>query len=190
MCNDNTGPQVNILAPLTTRASSLINWCVSSDEPSNSKTFRRNLRKHQSKSNLSWNTCKKFLKMPSPWEGALETELAKMFFKSHLGIKCHFQCIKVIRLLPQVTGPAARKNCRGSTQLVLHYYRYCNTTGVTLLHVVQHNDRYIITAVATQSRKWWKHLNALKKLLDDCSQHYFLVGQTELGECDDSQLIS
>ena len=52
--------------------------CVSATEhqtaEQHSKTGRTKHRKHLASSDLSWNTSKDFLKIPSLWEAALETE--------------------------------------------------------------------------------------------------------------------
>ena len=69
-------PPVKKLAPLTTRSSNL--RCVSAAEHQTaeqySKTDKTNHLKHLPRSDLSWNTCQDFLKIPSRWEAALETE--------------------------------------------------------------------------------------------------------------------
>ena len=77
------------LAPLTARSSSL--RCVSAAEHQTAeqyfKTGRRKPRKHLSRSYLSWNTRQDFLKMPSLWEAALETErrcFSKVIFESNV----------------------------------------------------------------------------------------------------------
>ena len=63
-------------APLTTRYSSL--RCKSAAEhhaaEQYSKTGRTKLRKHLSRSALSWSTSQDFLKIPNLWEAALEAK--------------------------------------------------------------------------------------------------------------------
>ena len=69
-------PPAKQQAPLTTRSSGL--WCVSAAEHHTaeqySKTGKTKPQKHLPMSNLSWNTRQDFLKIPSLWESALETE--------------------------------------------------------------------------------------------------------------------
>ena len=69
-------PPVKKLAPLTMRSSSL--RCVSAAEHQTaeqySKTGKTKPLKHLPRSSLSWNTYHYFLKIPSRWEVALETE--------------------------------------------------------------------------------------------------------------------
>ena len=62
-----------------------------------SETGRTNPGKYLPRSNLSWNIRQDILEIPSLWEAALETE--KIHLKGDIGIKCHSQYIKVIRLL-------------------------------------------------------------------------------------------
>ena len=69
-------PPAKKQAPLTMRSSSL--RCVSAAKHHTaeqySKTGKTKLQKHLPMSNLSWNTRQDFLKIPSLWEAALETE--------------------------------------------------------------------------------------------------------------------
>ena len=64
---------VKQLAPLTTRSSSQ-RWAAEHQTAEQySKTGKTKHIKHVPRSNLSWNTCQDFLKIPSHWEAALET---------------------------------------------------------------------------------------------------------------------
>ena len=80
--------------PLTTRSSSL--RCVSAAEHHNAeqypRTGRTKPRKHLPRSNLSWNTCQDFLKIPSRWEAALETEC-----------RCFSKVILESNVMPNIT---------------------------------------------------------------------------------------
>ena len=76
-------------APLTARSSSL--RCVSAAEHQTeehySKTGRTKPRTHLPRSDLSWNTRQDFLKIPSLWEAALETDrwcFSKAIFESNV----------------------------------------------------------------------------------------------------------
>ena len=75
MTRSNT-PSVRKRAPLTKRSSSL--RCVSATEHHTAeqcyKTGKTKPWKHLPRSDLSWNTRQDFLKIPSLWEAALETE--------------------------------------------------------------------------------------------------------------------
>ena len=75
MSHSNT-PPVRNKSPLTARSSSL--RCVLAAEQYTaeqySKTGRTKPRKHLPRNDLLWNTRQDFLKIPSLWEAALETE--------------------------------------------------------------------------------------------------------------------
>ena len=76
-------------APLTAWSSSL-RWVSAAEHQTAeqySKTGRTKPRKHLPKSDLSWNTRQDFLKIPSLWEAALETErryFSKVIFESNI----------------------------------------------------------------------------------------------------------
>ena len=80
---------VRNLSPLTARSSSL--RCVSAAKHQTgeqySKTSRTKPRNHLPRSHLSWSTRQDFLKIPSPWEAALETErrcFSNVIFESNV----------------------------------------------------------------------------------------------------------
>ena len=88
MSHSNT-PPVRNRARLTARSSSL--RCVSAAQHQTaeqySRTGRTKPRKHLPRSDLSWNTCQDFHRIPSLWEAALETErrcFLKVIFESNV----------------------------------------------------------------------------------------------------------
>ena len=87
MSHSNTPPVKNG-APRTARSSSLrfVSAAEHQTVEQYFKTGRTKPRKHLPRSNLSWNTCQDFLKIPSFWEAALETERSRLLLKGHLSV--------------------------------------------------------------------------------------------------------
>ena len=106
-------PPVKKLAPLTTKSSSL--RCVSVAEHHTaeqcSKTGSTKPVKHLPRNSLSWNTCQDFLAQDTKPLRSCSGNRAKMLLKSLLGIKCHSQYNKVIRLLQHSSANAGDWGC-------------------------------------------------------------------------------
>ena len=76
-------------APLTARSSSFSSVSATEHQTAEqySKTGKTKPRKHLPRSDLSWNTRQDFLKIPSLWEAALETErrcFSKVILESNI----------------------------------------------------------------------------------------------------------
>ena len=99
MSHSNTSP-VRKLVPLTTRSSSL--WCVLAAEHYTAELYSIRGRTkpwgHLSRSDMSSNTRAGVPQDTKSFRSCYGNR-AKMHLKGHLGFKCHFQYIKLIRLL-------------------------------------------------------------------------------------------
>ena len=109
-------PSARNRAPLTARSSSL--GCVSAAEHQTaeqySKTGKTKPRKHLPRIDLSWNTRQDFLKIPSLWEAALETErrcFSKVIFESNVTPKTTRSSDSFSTVPPIINGGTLGMHC-------------------------------------------------------------------------------
>ena len=135
---------VKKLAPQITLFSSL--RCVLAAEQHTAdhavlQTGRTQPWKHLSRSNQSLNTRQDFLRIPSLWKLSPSGNQAKVPLKSLLGIKCHGQYIKVIRLFQYRSANSYWR------LLVMH----CSWPGLTRIHTRLPYSHHIFVLLAFNS---------------------------------------
>ena len=132
-------------APLTARSSSLI--CVSAAEhhtaEQHSKTGRTKPRKHIPRIDLSWNTRHNFLKIPSLWETAQETEwrcFSKIILESNVTPNIKRSSDSFSTVLPIVNGGDWGCTVRDINTIIV-LVLFCSPKVISLTNPAQVTDQ-------------------------------------------------